>query len=237
MRDFRDAKAMAHALRDALQMRAVEITHSEGLELIAKAFGYETWNILSAKIEAVQSREADKRTPSGAHDPEAKTTLYCSFCGKSQHDVRALIAGPTVFICDECVSLCDDIIDHKDDQEILNLLKADVESGNQAYPAAFEHLSHLSTEDVASYVGRCRKAAERHRLGLQYIQRSLSARRSNALEATDLLASPRFAKLKSETEEELRTRLDDAERGLKRYEDAIHIGVTVLGARGRQTEN
>ena len=36
--------------------------------------------------------------------------LYCSFCGKSQHEVRKLIAGPTVFICDECVELCTDIV-------------------------------------------------------------------------------------------------------------------------------
>ncbi len=41
---------------------------------------------------------------------DAKSTLYCSFCGKSQHEVRKLIAGPTVFICDECVDLCNDII-------------------------------------------------------------------------------------------------------------------------------
>ncbi len=46
---------------------------------------------------------------------DGKNTLYCSFCGKSQHEVRKLIAGPTVFICDECVELCMDIIreDHK----------------------------------------------------------------------------------------------------------------------------
>jgi len=43
-------------------------------------------------------------------DGESKNTLYCSFCGKSQHEVRKLIAGPTVFICDECVELCMDII-------------------------------------------------------------------------------------------------------------------------------
>ena len=36
--------------------------------------------------------------------------LYCSFCGKSQHEVRKLIAGPSVFVCDECVELCNDII-------------------------------------------------------------------------------------------------------------------------------
>jgi ATP-dependent Clp protease ATP-binding subunit ClpX len=48
-------------------------------------------------------------------DAESKNTLFCSFCGKSQHEVKKLIAGPTVFICDECVELCMDIIkeEHK----------------------------------------------------------------------------------------------------------------------------
>ena len=48
-------------------------------------------------------------------EDENKATLFCSFCGKSQHEVRKLIAGPTVFICDECVELCMDIIreEHK----------------------------------------------------------------------------------------------------------------------------
>ncbi len=41
---------------------------------------------------------------------ESTKVLYCSFCGKSQHEVRKLIAGPSVFICDECVELCNDII-------------------------------------------------------------------------------------------------------------------------------
>ena len=47
---------------------------------------------------------------SGTAGGDSKNTLYCSFCGKSQHEVRKLIAGPTVFICDECVELCMDII-------------------------------------------------------------------------------------------------------------------------------
>ncbi len=41
---------------------------------------------------------------------EGDKLLYCSFCGKSQHEVRKLIAGPSVYICDECVELCNDII-------------------------------------------------------------------------------------------------------------------------------
>jgi len=43
-------------------------------------------------------------------DSDSAKLLYCSFCGKSQHEVRKLIAGPSVFICDECVELCNDII-------------------------------------------------------------------------------------------------------------------------------
>jgi hypothetical protein len=85
MRDFRDAKAMAHGLRDALKSRAVETTHSDCLELIAKSFGYDNWNILAAKIEASGSRAAEEpgSSPAGARepappDPAAPRTLYCS---------------------------------------------------------------------------------------------------------------------------------------------------------------
>src|SRR6516165_3561303 len=100
MRDFCDAKTMAHALRDALKAKTIEITHSESLELIANAFGYSNWNILAAKIEAAGRQQ----------EPTGPKALYCSFCGKSQHEVRKLIAGPTVYICDGCVELCVDFI-------------------------------------------------------------------------------------------------------------------------------
>jgi len=50
---------------------------------------------------------------------DSKNTLYCSFCGKSQHEVRKLIAGPTVFICDECVELCMDIIREENNTHIV----------------------------------------------------------------------------------------------------------------------
>ena len=49
-----------------------------------------------------------------------KNILYCSFCGKSQHEVRKLIAGPTVFICDECVELCMDIIKEESKDSFAN---------------------------------------------------------------------------------------------------------------------
>src|SRR5688500_17101616 len=55
---------------------------------------------------------------SGSGGGESKNTLYCSFCGKSQHEVRKLIAGPKVFICDECVELCMDIIHEENESSV-----------------------------------------------------------------------------------------------------------------------
>ena len=55
---------------------------------------------------------------SGSSD--SKNTLYCSFCGKSQHEVRKLIAGPNVFICNECVELCNDIIQEEDKTQLVS---------------------------------------------------------------------------------------------------------------------
>jgi len=69
MRDFRDAKVMARALRDVLKAKAVETTHAEALELIAKAFGYDNWNILSAKIEAAEPATSDSVAMRGATAP------------------------------------------------------------------------------------------------------------------------------------------------------------------------
>lgn len=50
------------------------------------------------------------RSNSGKGSSSSNKTLYCSFCGKSQHEVRKLIAGPSVYVCDECIELCNDII-------------------------------------------------------------------------------------------------------------------------------
>ena len=57
--------------------------------------------------------------------------LYCSFCGKSQHEVRKLIAGPSVFVCDECVDLCNDIIREE-------IQEKDTDSGNRKLPIPAE---------------------------------------------------------------------------------------------------
>src|SRR5260370_40797 len=58
---------------------------------------------------------------------DSKNTLYCSFCGKSQHEVRKLIAGPTVFICDECVELCMDIIREENKSSLVKSTEYNVE--------------------------------------------------------------------------------------------------------------
>lgn len=66
---------------------------------------------------------------------DSKNTLYCSFCGKSQHEVRKLIAGPTVFICDECVELCNDIIKEES--------KGGISKGGEGVPTPQEILAVL----------------------------------------------------------------------------------------------
>lgn len=60
---------------------------------------------------------------SGSGDNKGEKLLYCSFCGKSQHEVRKLIAGPSVFVCDECVELCNDII-REEVQEETNAVQS-----------------------------------------------------------------------------------------------------------------
>jgi ATP-dependent Clp protease ATP-binding subunit ClpX len=63
---------------------------------------------------------------------EGEKLLYCSFCGKSQHEVKKLIAGPSVFICDECVDLCNDIIK----EEVQSL--SDIKSADKSLPSPQE---------------------------------------------------------------------------------------------------
>jgi hypothetical protein len=231
MRDFRDAKVMARALRDALKAKAVEATHSESLEMIAKAFGYDNWNILSAKIEAAEPHLSpqDLSSPSDTQDdPAPPKTLYCSFCGKSQHEVRKLIAGPEVFICDECVELCTDIVEPDNDKELFRLMKGDEETGRPADPPLFELARGMSTEELAHYVERGRKGVERNRRALQSIQRRL-ARRDDEMPAGDISA------LSGEPGDKARESLValqlKAQRELKRYEDTLRIATTVLGDR------
>lgn len=222
MRDFRDAKAMAHTLRDALKVKAVETTHSESLELIAKVFGFDNWNILSAKIDAAERPAGAGRSRSSIEAGAAsERTRYCSFCGKSQHEVRKLIAGPAVFICDECVDLCTDFVEHPlSDGELSRLQRWDAENART-----------LSTEELAHYVERSRKGVERNQHTLQGIQRKLAVKDDEVPADDDILPSPRLAYLKTKTREELVWLQQVAQFQLSRYEDALRLARAALDAR------
>ena len=199
MRDFRDAKTMAHSLRQALDARSISITHSDALELIARSFGFDNWNILAAGIEAAKPAAA------GPAGPEP---LCCSFCGKSQHEVATLIAGPASHICNECVALCTDIIDEGvisdglrqgGDERLDDYLRGRFPDRLTAYRPRLERwISHLDWslaeaaralgEDVpaapgsAPSVGRS-KLADWPRERIEAHRRDLADRRSTALRA------------------------------------------------------
>jgi len=127
--------------------------------------------------------------------------------------------------------VCNDVLDGKDDQAFFSLLKADEESGNQAYPAAVQYLGVQPTEDVVSFVERSRRATRLYRVALQSIQHVLAIRDGEAQADSDVLASPRFVGLKDQSREELLTLRQRSERELKRYEEALRIALTVLGER------
>ena len=111
-----EVKDRASKLRELLVGFGYKLKHTESLEVISKLEGYADWNTCSAYLKTLdqkpgnESPEASSTAPDHSKQPEKNILLYCSFCGKSQHEVRKLIAGPSVFICDECVDMCNDII-------------------------------------------------------------------------------------------------------------------------------
>jgi hypothetical protein len=146
MRDYRDAKTMAKGLRRSLADLGTELTHSQSLELIAQAFGFDNWNILAAKIDAARPAPAAEKRPED-------DTLFCGFCKKSQHDVRLLIAGPDTFICNECVAICDDVVE---DNEVERFLK-NPSPETDSVTALEGYLAGRSTEQMAAYLARAEK--------------------------------------------------------------------------------
>jgi len=231
MRDFRDAKAMAHALREALKGDGLQINHSQSLELIAKAFGYDNWNILSAKIEAARPRVIDSEaSPAAAQEPTLPKTLYCSFCTKSQHDVKKLIEGPSVYICDECVEICVDVVRDGILWRVLSFLRSSEGTGNDDLEPLLDHVRSKSTEEVASYVEQSKVGVLDGRRTLQFINRRLEMREDEVQE-DDAQATRLFAHLKAKTKEELVALRKSAQREMMYYEDALRIGTTVLDER------
>jgi ClpX C4-type zinc finger protein len=150
---------------------------------------------------------------SGSHNGRV---LYCSFCGKSEHEVRKLIAGPSVYICDECVDLCNDIID----EQLLRLIEGDAESARA-----------MSTERLSYYVDHARSGEQRNRLVLQRIERMLALRRSAAPVDDDILTSSGIIHLKNKTVDELLAMQKFPQDQLKRYEQALRTATPVLDER------
>jgi hypothetical protein len=144
----------------------------------------------------------------------------CSFCGKSQHKVNKLVAGPHVFICDECIDLCSDIID----EQLLRLIEGD-EACAQA----------MSTERLSHYVEHASKGEQRNRLVLQRIERMLALRRNAAPVDDDILVSSGIIHLKNKTTDELLVMLRFSQDQLKRHEQALRTATPVLSERKRLT--
>jgi len=123
----------------------------------------------------------------------ADKVLYCSFCGKSQHEVKKLIAGPSVFICDECIDLCTDIIQ----EELTKLPKPE---GDESLPTP-----HQIRENLDQYVigqDHAKKtlavAVYNHYKRLQYLPKSNKVKLDkdgNSVEASDKTADKKEIKV------------------------------------------
>jgi hypothetical protein len=197
MRDYRDAKAMAQTLRQSLKAQSIDINHSNALELIAKALGCKDWHVLAARIEADLAAPRPMEPP--ARSKSDPSVLHCSFCGKTQHEVSKLIAGPKVFICDECVALCDDIV-----------------KGPEWYIGAQELLSAKSPADLATLEAKAAARIARARQLLDLIDTVDSESRPGA-EAERSNSQRAFIRQKSPSERaayaaEIKARLNGLER-------------------------
>ena len=100
------------------------------------------------------------------------TKLTCTFCGKGQEDVRKLIAGPSVYICDECVDLCNDIIEEEvksDDVEVLEELPSPLEIFNQLdeYVIGQEKAKKILSVAVYNHYKRLRSNSKKDEIELQ----------------------------------------------------------------------
>jgi len=227
MRDFRDAKAMAHSLRQALTAKTVSTTHSESLELIAKAFGFDNWNILAAKIEA-ERPSPDIAMAEGA-PAIGPGTLHCSFCGKSQHEVAALIAGPTVFICDECVGLCDNIIE---DQAIDRTLREAPD--RDPFAATVEILQRKADDHLSTYKVGAESWRDHIAWSLAQTADALARLETGAPWIADALAKGRGwtrDPLQGKSREEIEAHRASLEASLRRVDERIRAVDAVLRER------
>jgi hypothetical protein len=215
MRDYRDAKAMAQTLRESLKTKSVDITHSAALELIAKILGFKDWQVLAARIEA------DRPTARAAEPPPqlapTAATLYCSFCGKSQHEVAKLIAGPSVFICDECTGLCDDIVS---------------EQALETYIQAEQALAAKTTEELVVIKAKARSSAARARQLLNAIRAAASDAGPSAPDAELERSNPQRRMILRKSPEERAAYLAEAEARIAGIQRVSETATALLAERG-----
>src|SRR6266851_4346272 len=112
-------------------------------------------------------------------------TLKCSFCGKSQNDVRKLIAGPTVYICDECIELCNDIIaeewEEEKSKELRGLPKpAEIKTVLDQYVVGQERAKKILAVAVHNHYKRIEAGGEAGEVELQKANILLIGRRAPA---------------------------------------------------------
>ncbi len=110
-------------------------------------------------------------------------TMFCSFCGKSQHDIRKLIAGPSVFICNECVALCAKIVDETPDPDKAAQPKLDWPS-DMPTPTLLTMLraQEKTHEDVAARLQRSIEILRKREVSWQQIGDALGTSRQAAWE-------------------------------------------------------
>ena len=122
------------------------------------------WPTLKIDEHGGVSESSSEMSKNGGSD--GKNPLYCSFCGKSQHEVRKLIAGPTVFICDECVELCLDIIGEENNDR-MSARRQVVQCSSNRHPQWSRSAPSLHDREGfrAGYPPRVWRGRPPHRLG------------------------------------------------------------------------
>ena len=227
MRDFHDSKTMAQSLRTALAQSSITVTHSQSLELIAKAFGLDNWNILAAKIEAETTAPAEVRPANGP------SVLHCSFCGKTQYEVDRLIAGPNVFICNACVGLCDGILLEKDVGRRLAAARAD-RPNEDPLEVAREAFGDFSNERLLTYHHSLADGLDHIEWGLREAAQAL-ARKAGEPWTPDPYAAARGWKrgpMADKSPEEVRAHKADLERRAAASRRDVELIARVLNERG-----